>query len=802
MLEGVAFKENLHFLELALYWERARQSSSALHRKLAEWVLSDPACKELLTEQNLDPQQVSQQQDALVKIFALHIPDVENTPFRIALEPPFSSHVLLATKALDPLQVSELSFVSHANQRVLDPRRMAKRVFYRRILQSYFGVSLPMRNQRSFLKIRDKDHPQKSKVFDFELDLTYSKIESRMSPDEFADPKRLALLTDQLDIDRWEEILPPDAFTFCGFKFLRVFEITNHSHISELLRSMNTHTLLDEPEALEKLQQAVEQVLEVDGLQMSILGFVSNRLYGVRSDRTLETGPSGKRSLKVEEQFLTDLIAQAMETRAPVAVPRIEDVLQHDQQLLIDYHLGYRSMSLVPVLDQDQVLGFLQFKSKRSLDFSDLTMPRLADSVPFLAQLVVRMLGEFRSAIDSLIREHCSAVHPALLWKFRDAAGEGIIQGKHQLEPIKFTPVYPLFAVSDIRGSSTLRNRATTEDLTDHLSAVRTLLQGLIPSYPIEYFKHSLFLCEQYIEKLQSGMSAADEYQITQFLRKELKGLLGSMEGLGDDARQSIAEYKSLLGESQDILYRARGRFDRSIAALNVALGKHIDFRQRVAQQVCPHYFLRRATDGVEHEIYIGAGVLPEPRRYQELFLRNLRLWQLVTVCECYELAESMREQLEMPLSMAHLIFVQDQTMTIQFDYEQRELEVEGAYNIRYEIVKKRIDKAQILGTKKRLTSPHKLAIVYSRESEAKEYLEYTKYMVAQGYIEPEVERLELEEMPGIHGLKALRFQLKRRVLSIDLPSFDQKNQAQGQVDESPDGDRLEPRVPKLDIAS
>jgi hypothetical protein len=40
---------------------------------------------------------------------------------------------------------------------------------------------------------------------------------------------------------------------------------------------------------------------------------------------------------------------------------------------------------------------------------------------------------------------------------------------------------------------------------------------------------------------------------------------------------------------------------------------------------------------------------------------------------------------------------------------------VDGAYDIRYEIVKKRIDKALIKGTNERATQPGKIVIVYSQ---------------------------------------------------------------------------------------
>ena len=82
--------------------------------------------------------------------------------------------------------------------------------------------------------------------------------------------------------------------------------------------------------------------------------------------------------------------------------------------------------------------------------------------------------------------------------------------------------------------------------------------------------------------------------------------------------------------------------------------------------------------------------------------------------------------------------------------------DVDGAYNIRYEIIKKRIDKAHIKGTEERLTVPEKISIVYSQDKDAEEYMKYIKYLQSKGFL-GKVEKLELEDLQGVSGLKALR---------------------------------------------
>ena len=59
--------------------------------------------------------------------------------------------------------------------------------------------------------------------------------------------------------------------------------------------------------------------------------------------------------------------------------------------------------------------------------------------------------------------------------------------------------------------------------------------------------------------------------------------------------------------------------------------------------------------------------------------------------------------------------------------------------------------------TEERLTQPGKIAIVYSNQKEVPEYLEYIEFLKNKNILKPNVEFLELEELQGVTGMKALR---------------------------------------------
>ena len=113
-----------------------------------------------------------------------------------------------------------------------------------------------------------------------------------------------------------------------------------------------------------------------------------------------------------------------------------------------------------------------------------------------------------------------------------------------------------------------------------------------------------------------------------------------------------------------------------------------------------------------------------------------------------------------MPLETTHLILIQHADVDPVSGSTRSASTSNGAYNIRYEIVKKRIDKALVEGTSERVTQPGKVALIYGQPGEAQEYRGYIEYLQSLGYLTGGVEPLDLEELQGVQGLRALRVQV------------------------------------------
>ena len=111
-------------------------------------------------------------------------------------------------------------------------------------------------------------------------------------------------------------------------------------------------------------------------------------------------------------------------------------------------------------------------------------------------------------------------------------------------------------------------------------------------------------------------------------------------------------------------------------------------------------------------------------------------------------------------METTQLILVYGHPISIRFRTAERKFDIDAAH-ARYEVVKKRVDKAYIKKTNERLTKPGTVVIVYFNEKDAIEYTRYINFLKKENFLEGKIERLELEEMQGVIGLKALRVAIR-----------------------------------------
>jgi hypothetical protein len=316
--------------------------------------------------------------------------------------------------------------------------------------------------------------------------------------------------------------------------------------------------------------------------------------------------------------------------------------------------------------------------------------------------------------------------------------------------------VQPLYALADIRGSSVQRSLAIQADLLTQLGLAADVVAAASQARSLPALDELGYRIAKHIAQIERNLNSGDEVGIIVFLREHVESLFDYLGGFGREVRSRIESYQGALDARLGTVYRRRRLFEESVTRVAEAISSYLDREEQAAQKMFPHYFEKQKTDGVDYQIYVGRSLV-EDDRFDPICLKNLRLWQLMLTCGIAMRGHQLRDQLSVPLETTHLILVQHAPLSIRFRFDEKRFDVDGAYDIRYEIVKKRIDKALIQGTTERVTQPGKIAIVYSQNAEALEYRGYIEYLQSLGSLTGVVEDLDLAELQGVQGLRALR---------------------------------------------
>jgi hypothetical protein len=282
--------------------------------------------------------------------------------------------------------------------------------------------------------------------------------------------------------------------------------------------------------------------------------------------------------------------------------------------------------------------------------------------------------------------------------------------------------------MSDVRNSSIERNLSIQQDLQQNLKLAKQLLGKIYALKKFPLVEEVIFKAEDQLKIINRGLASGDESNVLEFLKTEINPLIQEFEG-DEELKKLIDKYREHLDPQFGVVYKRRKSFEKSLAEINHTIATHLDEAEDEAQKMFPHYFEKYKTDGVEFTLYIGSSLIKN-QTFDEFHLKNFRLWQLLTMVGIHQKMEALKPTLENDLEITQLILVHDQPISIRFRADEKQFDVDGAYDIRYEIVKKRIDKAYIKNTGERLTQPGKIAIVYNQSKVEEEYKRYYRYLI------------------------------------------------------------------------
>jgi hypothetical protein len=592
------------------------------------------------------------------------------------------------------------------------------------------------------------------------MDITPTENAPKITEDD------IKILLDNYDnIDIWKEKFPLNSYIFKGFGLMTLFDVTADENISSIRTSLLQK---DDGHIIEKLRKDLSEFYNIKDLQVGFSVFDTSD-FSLQSTRIKKSESiilsDHEKKISCNTFFCNNIINKVFEKQEIVAISDSEKYGRSSNdfsKILKEKNIG--SILLIPIkANKNNDLALLEIASPRAYELNSVNQQKLKDIIPVFKAALDRSSEEYLNIIEATIQEHYTSLHPTVKWRFNEAAEQyqADLHSKKEnlkIEQIVFENVYPLYGQSDIKGSSIARNEAIKEDLITQLNLAISVLKKACESEKLPIYNELMFRVNEYLKEVFNGLKAGDEIGILDFLKRDIYPVFTHIKEINAPLATLVNTYMSRLDTKLHVVYEKRKAYEQSVTLLNDELSNFIDCRQEDAQAMFPHYFERYKTDGVEYNMYIGKSLTKE-KKFDKLYLYNLRLWQLQIMCEMENVANTARKSMNHDLRVASLILVHSNPLSIKFRMDEKQFDVDGAYNIRYEIIKKRIDKAHINGTNERLTAPGKIAIVYSQDKDAKEYLKYIKYLQSKNKL-GKIEKLELENLQGVSGLKAFRVEV------------------------------------------
>lgn len=595
------------------------------------------------------------------------------------------------------------------------------------------------------------------------------------SMDEFAElglqqltaAELAAKLTDPNQLYELEQHFRPENYQIEGWLLLEGLDVTEREIIHRITQLLIDRDSILQPQKFAEIDQQMRSLFRANKTVLLSIEAEQTRLFMGSVSQDLDTQMYSLESLR-NSHFL-----RAVETNRVIAVPdlAVDCHTECGRRLLA---LGVRSLLLIPLIaeaiaiselnssqtstqtskskiqnssDVPRTIGLVGLLSDRPNQFDALDCRRAEQLIPVFT---TALTAAQRQLVQ---RRFIANIHPAVEWRFWQEAERRSLGLPP--EPIVFTDVYPLYGISDIRGSSEERNRAIQADLLEQFRLGLAIVEAACAKQETALGEQLRLDLLGYSQQLQQGVTVDAEVSWIRYLHDHFEVYFDYFEQCGEATQAAVAAYRSACENEHACVYQARAQYDETVNKINTLLRDTWDRWQVRMQQITPHYCDVEATDGIDHMIYAGKSIDPKFGSFQ---LRSLRYEQLRALCDCARTALRLQKQYGTRMQVAHLVLVQDIAVDIFHDEKtERLFDVRGTRDTRYEIVKKRIDKAIDLQAQTRITQPACLTVVYSTDEEWAEYQQYFRYLTREGWLEDAIDSGTVQPLQGVSGLKYAR---------------------------------------------
>jgi len=587
---------------------------------------------------------------------------------------------------------------------------------------------------------------------------------------KFLNQTEIEELIDNYDnLELWKKAFPEDSWILKGFAIVSLVDVTVESAVSNL-KSNLLKSDADKAELNESFESIFRSVFKIPDLKVGFTFYDEEEDIFMKppfSDENLKSFILlNEKEADCKNALCGCSYESLIENNKHFIIPNVKEYASLQENDRFSSHLlnqGVQSFLLAPVSKDNKLLGLIELASPTVRALNSVNANKLELILPYLSDTVEKNSNDMINQMEAIIQKEYTSIHSSVYWKFKKEAKNYFYSNTaiedYSFKEIVFKEVYPLYGQIDIKGSSENRINAIVIDLKSQINQIVEIINILNSDKKISVIEQKKFELESFLKELEQPFKNDLEQIIHHYIETEIHSFLKST-ALNKNTKSQIRDYFSKIDAKTGMFYQTRKDFEDTIMSINKKMAFILDAKQEQAQEIFPHYYERFKTDGVEHNLYIGASIEPN-KEYNSMYLHNLRLWQLETLCEMELEHHKLKTALPYSLDVTSLILAFSTPISIRFRMDEKRFDVDGSYNSRYEVVKKRIDKAFVKNSNERITQKEKITIVYTNVSEEKEYIKYIKYLQHKNILEEEIEKLEVEDLQAVSGLKALRVKVK-----------------------------------------
>ncbi|RXF68397.1 GAF domain-containing protein [Arcticibacter tournemirensis] len=738
-----------------------RANTEASEKKKFYELILDKFKEHGLASDRVEPEEVVNKKDILELIFATLTPLITaEKDYLWALGTPVPEAIFYCTDAF--AQFFENNILANHSNDLEHFERSKYEFIYSLVLKKYYNIDAFIKDEK--LYAYTDPHTGLSKYLSIQADTRFIDVSLKGPlPDlNIADIEHH--IYDKEAYQTLIELLPLELFRVDGFSVLTFSDVTL-KHAIENIRNLIISNDYTPAVLYESVIQSLKTLAGDNKVEFGLLPFLMLNGKPVFEDNDSFRSILVNCALQKDsvDEIFEVLVNSYQKNPKPVFFGTLtEEKTELHPVLDLLRQNGIVSYAVLPIFYNNQLPGVLEIYSREGTISYEHILARLELAIPLLAQLLQNVADEFKSKIERVIKRKFTSLQPSVQWKFNEAAWNYLKAKRKdgaasaEIETISFKDVYPLYGAIDIRDSTTARNLAVKEDSAVLLRLCANTLLEIKKHHQLTLIDELIYECNKWAEKISAQMGTNDEILLSQFFEQKADPFLLHFKSTSPELTGVLQEYFRATKHDDGIAFSRRRELEASIQTINDSVNSYMEQVQPELQQSYPCYFEKFRTDGVEYDIYIGQSIAPD-KAFNNLYIKNLRLWQLKSMIEIAGITHSLLSKTAIPLQTTQLIFIHSNPIDISFRNDERRFDVEGTYNIRYEILKKRIDKVRLKGSEERLTQPDKIALVYFNYKEAEEYVQYISYLQEQTLLKIDLEHLELEELQGVTGLKALR---------------------------------------------